>query len=126
MDTDADWAEIRDLQLAYGTSFDARDPETFASLFTDDAALVQINGKEIRTRDKFAKAVRNMPPGNGKHHMLETELTITSLSASGICRFEARTTAGDSVTGHYEDEYRHTPEGWRFSRRAVFLDLARN
>ena len=59
---DQDWLEIRELQLAYGKLFDAREAEAFAALYTEDAVLVQIGGKEIRTHEKFAKAVRNMPP----------------------------------------------------------------
>ncbi len=119
----ADRAEIRRLQLAYGKSFDAREAEAFADLYTEDAVLVQIGGKEIRTRDKFAKAVRNMPPaGRGAHLMLETELEIEGDVASGTCRFAAQTSAGGSASGHYQDEYRRTPGGWRFTRRAVFLD----
>ena len=120
---DQDWLEIRELQLAYGKLFDAREAEAFAALYTEDAVLVQIDGKEIRTHEKFAKAVRNMPPaGQGAHLMLETTLEIEGGKARGICRFAAQTSGGDSVTGHYEDEYRRTGCGWRISRRAVFLD----
>ncbi|HTU13105.1 MAG TPA: nuclear transport factor 2 family protein [Allosphingosinicella sp.] len=123
MASDRDWQEIRGLQLAYGRTFDAREAEAFAALYTEDAVLVQIGGKEIRTREKFAKAVRNMPPaGRGRHEALETALEIDGDAARGTCRFAAETSAGASVTGHYEDEYRRTGAGWRFSRRAVFLD----
>src|SRR5689334_1795789 len=106
---DQDWLQIRSLQLAYGTLFDAREAEAFAALYTEDAVLVQIGGKEIRTRDKFAKAVRNMPPaGQGAHLMLDTKLEIDGDQARGICRFAAHTSAGESVGGRYEDEYRRT------------------
>jgi uncharacterized protein (TIGR02246 family) len=120
---DNDWLEIRNLQLAYGKLFDARDAEGFAALYTEDAVLVQIGGKEIRTRDKFKKAVRNMPPaGQGAHLMLDTRLEIDGDQARGTCRFAAQTSEGDSVGGHYEDEYRRTEAGWLISRRAVFLN----
>lgn len=123
MTADQDRHDIRRLQLAYGRLFDARDAEAFAELYTDDAVLVQIGGKEIRTKDKFVKAVRNMPPaGKGSHRMLETDLHIDGDQASGTCRFAAQTSTGDTVSGHYEDEYRRTEAGWRLSRRAVFLD----
>ncbi len=123
MSQDRDWREIRALQLAYGRTFDARDAEAFADLYTVDAVLVQIGGKEIRTREKFVKAVRHMPPaGQGAHLMLDTELEIAGDAAHGVCRFAAQTSAGGSVKGHYEDEYRRTDAGWRLSRRAVFLN----
>ncbi len=114
---------IRELQLSYGNLFDARDADAFAQLYTEDAVLVQINGKEIRTREKFSKAVRNMPPPeDGYHKMLETEIAIDGDSARAICRFQARSVTGRDMTGHYEDEYRRTSEGWKITRRAVFLD----
>jgi uncharacterized protein (TIGR02246 family) len=123
MGSDRDQEAIRALQRAYGVTFDTRDADKFADLYTDDAVLVQIGGKEIRTRDKFVKAVRNMPPpGDGYHRMLETEIEIDRDEARGTCRFAARTSAGTTVTGHYEDRYRRTEKGWRISRRAVFLD----
>ena len=114
---------IRELQLAYGRHFDAREAQAFADLYTDDAVLVQIDGKEIRTKDKFVKSVINMPPPNGGHHkVLETDTKIDGDEANAICRFQARTTTGQDITGHYEDSYRRAPEGWRITRRAVFLD----
>jgi uncharacterized protein (TIGR02246 family) len=114
---------IRELQLDYARHFDARDAQAFADLYTDDAVLVQIGGKEIRTREKFVKSVVNMPPPNGGYHkVLETDTKIYDDEASASVRFQARTTNGQDVTGHYEDSYRRTPEGWRITRRAVFLD----
>jgi uncharacterized protein (TIGR02246 family) len=119
--SDAD--AIRALQRAYGTLFDARDASGFALLYTDDAVLVQIGGKEIRTREKFARAVRNMPPrGEGFHRLIDSEIAIDGDEARATCRFAARTSDGRDVTGHYEDEYRRTGDGWRFTRRAAFLD----
>jgi len=114
---------IRELQLDYARHFDARDAQAFAELYTDDAVLVQIGGKEIRTREKFIKSVINMPPPNGGYHkVLETDTKIYGDEASASVRFQARTTIGQHVTGHYEDSYRRAPEGWRITRRAVFLD----
>ena len=119
----SDETEIRQLQLDYARLFDARDAEKFAELYTDDAVLVQIGGKEIRTREKFVKSVVNMPPPNGGYHkVLETDTKIYGDEASASVRFQARTTGGQDVTGHYEDSYRRAPEGWRIARRAVFLD----
>jgi uncharacterized protein (TIGR02246 family) len=127
MAAEQDQSEIRELQLAYGSLFDSRDAEAFAELFTDDAVLIQIGGKEIRTKDKFAKAVRNMPPaGSGFHRMLETSVEIAGAVARATCQFAARSAAGADVAGHYEDEYRRTPSGWRFTRRAVFVDPSQN
>src|SRR4030095_4520511 len=102
---------IRELQLAYARHFDAREAQAFADLYTDDAVLVQIDGREIRTKDKFIKSVINMPPPSGYHRMLDTEIHIDGDQAQGVCRFEARTAAGQDVTGRYEDRYRRTPEG---------------
>lgn len=118
-----DRAAIRALQLAYGRLFDTRDAEGFADLYAEDAVLVQIGGREIRTREKFVKAVRNMPPaGRGFHQMLDADIAVEGDSATACCRFAARSSEGADVTGHYEDEYRRTGDGWRFARRAVFVD----
>lgn len=116
--------EIRALQLAYAERFDVRDAEGFAQLFTGDAVMVQIGGKEIRTRDKFRKSIRNMPPrGEGYHRMLATDIRVDGGTASAVTRYQARSSfTGKEMTGHYEDEYRLTPDGWRFTRRAVFAD----
>ncbi|MDB5575563.1 MAG: putative polyketide cyclase [Bradyrhizobium sp.] len=119
----ADQAAIRALQIAYGALFDARDAEAFAALYTEDAVLVQIGGKEIRTREKFAKAVSHMPlAGTGFHRMLDAKVEVDGDVAHGVCGFAARSSAGADVTGHYKDGYRRTAEGWRFAHRAVFLD----
>ena len=119
----SDRDEILALQLAYGRLFDARDAAGFAELFTDDAVLVQVGGKEIRTKDKFRKAVANMPPaGEGYHRLLESDLTIEGHAARATTSFEARSSiTGADLTGRYVDEYRRTAEGWRFTRRAVVL-----
>jgi uncharacterized protein (TIGR02246 family) len=114
---------IRELQLAYARYFDGRDAEAFAELYTDDAVLVQIGGKEIRTKEKFVKSVVNMPPPSGGYHrMLETNIHVDGDEARAFCRFGARTTAGQDVTGHYDDRYRRTADGWKITRRAVILD----
>jgi ketosteroid isomerase-like protein len=119
-----DREQIRTLQLAYAALFDARDAEGFAELYADDAVLVQIGGKEIRTKDKFRKSVVNMPPlGDGFHRMLETEIVVEGDHAHARTYYEARSSiSGVDMTGHYLDEYRRTPEGWRFARREVFVD----
>jgi uncharacterized protein (TIGR02246 family) len=114
---------IRELQLAYGRHFDAREAQAFADLYTDDAVLVQIDGKEIRTKDKFVKSVINMPPPNGGYHrMLDSQITVDGDEASAICNFQARTATGKDVTGHYEDSYRRTADGWKITRRKVILN----
>ena len=122
----SDETEIRQLQLDYARLFDARDAEKFAELYTDDAVLVQIGGKEIRTKDKFVKSVRNMPPrGEGFHKIGETRIAIDGDVASAVTRYAARSSVtGADMTGHYEDTYRRMPEGWRFTRRAVFIDAS--
>jgi len=114
---------IRELQLDYARHFDARNAQAFADLYSDDAVLVQIGVKEIRSREKLVKSVVNMPPPNGGYHrVLQTDTQIDRDTARAVCRFQARTTDGQDVTGHYQDSYRRTPQGWRITRRAVFLD----
>jgi uncharacterized protein (TIGR02246 family) len=118
--------QIRQLQLDYAALFDARDAENFAELYADDAVLVQIDGKEIRTREKFVKAVRNMPPrGDGYHKVGKTDIRIAGDSASATTHYHARSSvSGAYMTGRYEDEYRRTAGGWRFTRRAVFVETS--
>jgi len=120
----SDREQIRQLQLAYVRLFDARDADGFAELYTDDAVLIQAGGKEIRTKEKFRKSVVNMPPkGDGFHNMLDSDIVVDGDTARARTRFEARSSiSGAEMAGYYEDEYRRTREGWRFTRRAVLLD----
>jgi uncharacterized protein (TIGR02246 family) len=58
-----DMSVIRQLQLDYAVHFDARDAESFANLYTDDATIWPPTGKPFSGRDKLLKAVNNSAPG---------------------------------------------------------------
>jgi ketosteroid isomerase-like protein len=117
-----DLQAIRRLQIAYGQSFDSRDAEGYAALFIPDARIIQHDGKEF-PGSKAGKAVRNMPPANGAFHlMLETSLTLEGDEASGQCRFLSRTADGRYAIGYYDDRYRRSDTGWKFSVRQVHVE----
>ena len=118
-----DTTEIRALQRAYASAFDARDPEAFANLFTADAEVVLPNGVRLVGREKLLKAVRNTPPG-GVHTPEDGAILVQGEQATGASRFRFEPPVGNVVTGAYEDRFLKTPQGWRIAFRRSIVDGA--
>lgn len=117
-----DREEIRSLQDSYAETFDSRDAERFAQLYSEDATLVDPGGREIHGREKLEKLVRNTPPGGATHHPGDSTIEISGDRATAKCRYRATLPNGGEMTGSYEDEYVRTTDGWRISRRRVLID----
>ncbi|WP_028710059.1 CoA transferase [Paracoccus pantotrophus] len=120
---DSDKAAIRALQLGYAHSFDSRNADAFAALYTPDAEITQHTGHVFAGHDKLRKAVERMPPANGGYHRIgATEIEISGETAQARCAYLARTADGRLAEGHYQDTYRKTDQGWKIATRAVFID----
>jgi len=134
---------IGEMQSRYMFALDWRDPDMYASLFTDDAVLEwpegRAEGKEaIRTScervgaffDAISNATPNKKPFALRHFVTNQVFDIKGdtarawaywfdLSNDNMARWPY--VAG---YGYYEDELVRTTAGWRFSRRKVMNDIS--
>jgi len=134
---------IGEMQSRYMFALDWRDPDMYASLFTDDAVLEwpegRAEGKEaIRTScervgaffDAISNATPNKKPFALRHFVTNQVFDIQGdtarawaywfdLSNDNMARWPY--VAG---YGYYEDELVRTADGWRFSRRKVMNDIS--
>jgi ketosteroid isomerase-like protein len=126
--------ELSDLVHRYAVGVDARDWDAVAALFTDDAVLV------------VPEPPRTLEPAT------ERTVREAMAALDGVVRTvhevaaEVYDVAGDTATGRvtgaahhlverdsepvdlcwrlrYADDYRRTPEGWRFTRRELTIDV---
>ncbi|WP_018179398.1 nuclear transport factor 2 family protein [Jongsikchunia kroppenstedtii] len=138
MSSVADRLDIADLVARYAHYVDRRDWLALAELFTADAELLQPDpprslepARSLVGRDAILVAM----------HALD-DIPVTQHAVLGtVIDFGGPDTATGWVTGqanhvtsdadkhrnlvwylHYQDEYRHTPNGWRIARRAVHID----
>jgi uncharacterized protein (TIGR02246 family) len=118
----SDVEEIRRLLAGYASTFDARDPEGFANLFTEDGIMQLSEDRQIVGRDKLTKAVERMPPSEGRHYPEAPEVSVDADTATATSRFRALTGTGAEVTGTYHDQLRRTPDGWRIAHRRILED----
>jgi uncharacterized protein (TIGR02246 family) len=109
------------LLQAYGAHFDARDPEQFATLFTDDATIVTPFGKDLVGRDRIEGMVTRTPAG-GRHQVGEPDVIHESEdTATTRTAYSAEMSDGTKLTGSYEDTFRLTAEGWRIERHVISI-----
>jgi len=115
--------EIERLQRAYAVNFDARAPEAFAALFTEDAEVILPGGHRLLGHEKLLRAVQKTPAG-GTHHPEKGSITVAGDTATASSRFRFVPAAGEPITGEYEDRFEKTADGWRFSYRRSIVDGA--
>jgi ketosteroid isomerase-like protein len=127
-------AELSDLVHRYAVGVDARDWEAVAALFTDDAVLV------------VPEPPRTLEPATERtvrEAMVPLEDVVRTVHEIGA---EVYDVAGDAATGRvtgtahhvierngdlldltwrlrYADRYRRTPDGWRFARRELTIEV---
>jgi uncharacterized protein (TIGR02246 family) len=125
-------AEIRQLALAYAQAMDRNRPEAMPDLFTSDATLAgpgfEMNG---------LAQIRQVPAMLAQTYLLTRHLVhnqtldVDGDTAKGetycVAHHLANSAVGEvsSLIWHlrYDDEYRRTASGWRFSRRRLVLDF---
>lgn len=133
-------SQIQDLISHYGRTYDDRDAEGWAALFTENAPLpIYIAGKlsrELNTneeRKKWSQSRFDTFEKDGvfktRHYQTNTLLTQQDDGAvEGTTLFlvtfqyTAETTPRLIHTGVYQDRFQKTPEGWRFAKREIYID----
>ena len=139
MSTD-DRLAILEMIGRYSYAYDGRDADAYASLFTEDAVfevyvgrdypLVRKQGREaIRV---WARGLHEEMPADlqGRHHQTGTvfdELGPDSARTRTMLLGTRLDPGAESPrvggTGVYSDEWRKTPEGWRFAKRVIRMDV---
>jgi ketosteroid isomerase-like protein len=117
----SDVNEIEVLLRAYAATYDARDVEAFAALFTEDGVVVQ-GGQETIGRERLARLVQRTPPSSARHYPEPPTIEVEGETATADSRFRYDTGQGQSITGGYADQLRRTAGGWLLSRRLISID----
>ena len=125
---------IMDLIYEYSYSYDENDMSRFTDLFVEDGIWespigIATSRGEIYTllaprREKIAQQ------GIQNRHFQTNTILLPSLDGKVIGKtmvlvtwqFPGEIYARVHLTGYYEDEFIRTPEGWKFSRRALNVD----
>ena len=130
---------ILEVIAGYSYTYDGQDADGYAELFTEDAVFEVYAGRERPlVRNEGREAIREwaralheeMPEGyQSRHHQTGTvfeeigaDSARTTTMLLGTRRYPGDESPRVSGTGVYHDEWRRTPEGWRFARRVVRMD----
>jgi hypothetical protein len=122
---------IRDLPLRYCDCVWQNNIDGLAELFTEDgsfAAIVKGTETKVSGRanlaDFYKNAISFMPRPFIHNHVIDMTGADT---ASGRCYLDLRSGRNNMDilgAGYYEDEYKATPDGWKFqSRRFTALRM---
>ena len=123
----------------YSYSYDARDADAYAALFTEDAVFEVYAGREKPlVHNEGREAIREwarglheeMPEGYRSRHNqsgtvfeeLGPDAARTRTMLLGTRLYPGDSAPRVSGTGVYRDEWRKTAEGWRFARRILHMD----
>jgi uncharacterized protein (TIGR02246 family) len=131
---------IADVVAQYAYTWDTKDAEAYANLFTEDGiSEVWLPGKSepLARRDtrqailaaaKKAHTTR-LAGRQTRHHqsaLIFHEISATSALTQNMVLITHQTTEDDApvlkYSGIYKDEWRKTQHGWFFSRRSLYLD----
>jgi len=137
-----DKQQIGELQSLYMWAIDWREPDVFASVFTEDGTLEwpegQAKGREaIRTScvrigqyyNKLATADAPKKPARLRHFVTNRVFDIKGDTARAwaywfdINNDNQVRSAYVPGYGFYEDTLLRAPEGWRFTRRKVYNEV---
>jgi len=124
----ADRLAIRELTARYNRAFDDVDPDAYARVFTEDGVL-EVDGEPIAGREALIETVR--ATGYGIVHItsdaivaIDGDAAVQECTLLTARRAQDRSENAFLATGRYRDELVRTPDGWRFKRRSVTMDLA--
>jgi uncharacterized protein (TIGR02246 family) len=134
-----DRAEIEDLQARYMFALDFKDPDTYASTFTEDGVLDYgpvVKGRDAirkviadmdkRVSDQAARDAAGLRPAVGRHNISNIVIKIDGDKAVGRAYWfhysnnNPKRTAGLDSFGHYEDEMVKVNGKWYFSKRKIY------
>jgi len=128
LQTLSDIAEIRQLNARYNRFADIGDGASYAANFTEDAEFDIVGNRTYRGRAEIAAACE--ATSVTVHATTEPEISIDGDIAQQRVRMLSilRTPNADRnefvASGWYVDTLKRTPEGWRYYRRRVELDLS--
>jgi ketosteroid isomerase-like protein len=120
----ADRIAIAELRARYTHHYDDHDLDAFVELFADDA-LMQLGpiGWARGRADIRAAIAGTMATVDFACHFTGDEITefTSDDTALGTSRFAVHCGHSPVIqgAGTYRDEYRRTPDGWRFASRTI-------
>jgi hypothetical protein len=126
--TGADIAEIQQLWSRYSQGWDFRDVDLYLSTYTDDAVFTTGAGEPYAGKDAIKKYLTTAfdahVNGDATHNNMTILVEPTPEGARGrggwfVLNVLAQPPAVTG-TGHYEDTYVRTPNGWRIKTRKSF------
>ena len=123
----SDRLELQDLVVRYSTSVDRKDWALYESIFTPDAVIdyTAVGGVRGGPHEVAQWLAKTMPTFPAYQHLVSNvELSIDGDTATGRAMLfnpmGCRTGDGVQVAWiglWYNDKFRRTPDGWRFSER---------
>ena len=132
----SDRLELQDLVVRYSTSVDRRDWDLYESLFTADAIIdyTQVGGVRGGPHEVAQWLAQVMPTFAAYQHLVSNvELTIDGDAATGRAMLfnpmGCQTANGVQVALiglWYNDRFRRTEDGWRFTERVEELSWQRD
>jgi uncharacterized protein (TIGR02246 family) len=123
--TISDESALRALSLEYADAVRANDAARWAATWTDDARWVLGSGRDVVGR----QAIVEMWSASIAKYARVVQLYLSAVydvdgdKASGRCQLVELNIVADGsrtmLAGHYDDTYRRTPEGWRYTSRRL-------
>ena len=113
------------LSLEYADAVRARDVERWAATWTDDARWVLDADREVKGRDAIVEMWSTSIARYA--HVVQLYLAcaydVNGDVAVGRCELQELNIVADGTrrmfAGRYDDTYRRTPDGWRFTSRQL-------
>lgn len=118
-----DEAALMALSLEYADAVRARDAERWSRTWTEDSRWVLDGGRDVVGREAI---VEMWSTAIAKYQVViqmyqACAFDIVGDTATGRCEFQELNLKADGgrhiLAGHYQDTYRRTAEGWRFTSR---------
>lgn len=120
-----DEAALVALSLAYADAVRARDVDAWGATWTDDARWILGDDRDVVGREAIVELWSTAIAKYDTVVQLYQACTfdVDGDTASGRCvlqELNVKTDGGRHVlAGHYDDTYRRTPGGWRFTSRRL-------
>jgi ketosteroid isomerase-like protein len=121
----SDESALLALTLEYGDAVRARDVERWAAAWTEDARWVLDDDRDVAGRDAlvamWSKSIAKY--STVVQLYLACTYDVEGATATGRCELLELNIKSDGgrhvMAGHYDDTYRRTSEGWRFTSRRL-------
>lgn len=127
---------IRALLAAYRRALDEKDFEAYAELFGEDGEFAADAVGPVRGREAILAMLAELQrdgalseaAGDDRHLATNVEIELHGDRATvrSTWVYLTRAESGHphlTLVGHYDDEVRRTPAGWRFARRSAPCDM---